>query len=232
MESDAAFHVGIAAASPTELGIVAHVVSIKASEKCPDQWVNDGLTSASGKHPGSGWSLGRGGGGKHREKKAWYHQRPAPYSQRTSYSRVGAEEMTGARASPASLPESQASSPLRSKSQRLFFYVSAGVYVFVGAGVCGSLWRPGQTQVSFLRLCVQRPEASLWESALGVEPGSSGLAASPLVRFHRTILLVLMAVFTRGDLIRQGMLMKVCMFVCPALHPGKSQYRSMPSRSV
>lgn len=48
------------------------------------------------------------------------------------------------------------------------------VYMFVDAGVCGSLWRPGQTQVSFLRLCVQRPGASLWESALFAHHMSSG----------------------------------------------------------
>lgn len=29
------------------------------------------------------------------------------------------------------------------------------VYMFVDAGVCGSLWRPGQRQVSFLSLCTE-----------------------------------------------------------------------------
>lgn len=99
MESDAAFHVGIAAAFPTELGIVAQAMSIKASGRCPGsmgQWLS---VLRSRKAP-EVWVVSTPWG-RHREKKAWYYQRP-PYSMRTSYSRLGAKEMTGARASPAS----------------------------------------------------------------------------------------------------------------------------------
>lgn len=232
MESDAAFHVGIAAASPTELGIVAQVMSIKASGRYPGsmgQWLS---VLSRRKAPGV-WVVPKSRG-RHREKKDWYHQRP-PYSLRTSYSRLGAEEMTGARASPVSSPGSQASSLLRSRSQRIFFRMFVDVYMFVDARVCGSLWRLGQTQVSFLKLCVQRPEASLWEPALSTHLSSGD--GTQVVRLGSKHLCPLNHLaspeggFQMGrseqTLVQTGVLMKMWIFVSP--HPEPIQE---PAQSV